>query len=159
MTILIKEVIISLVWISVWLHAYISGPKSPTLPKDKILTPLSSLVLFTITIFYFFSYQQIGSLPIQLSILTEVILIVGIIFFGGILMLSRHGLHELSYSDILFAKNKKRTQSGVYAYLQHPMYVGIVGIVLFSWGLFPTHAGIVCIFFLICLLCIKAFIE
>ncbi len=159
MAIFIKISVICIVWIAVWIHAYIDGPKKAQLPQHSFLTKLSTVSLFVITLFYTITYNGISSLPPILPLYGEILVLLLVIFFGALLMVTRHKLNFLSCSDIVFGKNPDYVSTGIYLYFHHPMYINILGILVGSWFLIPTFYGILCITLLTTLFITKAYIE
>lgn len=159
MAIFIKISVICLVWIAVWIHAYIDGPKKAQLPQNSTLTKLSTVSLLVITLFYTITYNGISSLPQILPFYGEILALLFVIFFGVLLMVTRHKLNFLSCSDIVFGKNPEYVSTGIYRYFHHPMYINILGIMLASWFLLPTFYGILCITLLTALFITKAYNE
>ena len=153
--------IIIFTWIMVWINLYKNGPKLPQLPIHKTLQVLSILTFITIFIFYSISFNLVTFLP-QFVITHQFLkfFLYVMIIIGSILIIkSRNKINSLSAQDVIFGKNLKYQQEGVYKIFNHPMYIGIMIILISSWFLFPTVLGIFCLMVVILLLIGKSLKE
>lgn len=161
---------VSLIWILIWLSSYSQdkalskaeaseGIVHTNIPTDKRLILFSGLLIVFLTLFYSFIYVEIGvsqyihsyffaiHYPLiylkYLYLLRTVSLI--FIFVGMLLMIkSRTDLKAMTSKEVAFSLNTKQemqVRTGLYAYIKHPMYLGIILITLFSLILFPTLLG------------------
>ena len=157
----IPGLVIITAWVLIWLDLAYAGSRSHTLPIHPTLQTLTIGTIVCFIIFYFVSFNGITAFTVT-ALPTQLVYTVAIIttITGALLLLAaRHALPHLSGRDIMFGKNETYTSHGVFRYLSHPMYVGMILMTSGPWLLYPTIVGGLCLGILYGLLIAKVRYE
>lgn len=169
---------ISIIWLLVWNHSFYidksvllsrKKQKNPVETKnlveigrvllyDKRLVFYSSTLIAFITLFYTVIYVGIFFSLLNFHIeynLNTIGLIVGVVIGGMLIVSSRDRLNMLTSKEVIFSLNEQYSTAGVYKYMRHPMYVGIVTVLVCSLGIFPSSVG----FYLLVPICICLYMK
>lgn len=136
--------VIMLGWLIIWAHMYWGGPKKSHLPDHPRLVFYTSMLGGSF--FVFFSSLFIGAGAVTVSEAWQLYVTLGgtIFWLGGmyLVLVSRHALKNASYREVLFALNDHASPHAIYTYFKHPMYVGMLALLLGSLLWFPNIVGL-----------------
>jgi protein-S-isoprenylcysteine O-methyltransferase Ste14 len=139
-----------------------------TLPFDRRLVVYSNILIVLLFTFYTIFYVTIyinNFTNLGTPTNTQVsfyggIFSIAIVTIGAILMIrTRNGLSMLSSKEVIYSINKVHVSSGIYKYFHHPMYIGMLLIVIGTLVLNPSIIGSIVISFIAICLVLKARTE
>lgn len=160
-TLILTTVFTSCTWLVIWLHSFkMDKSIKGKLPVDARLVFFSSTLIFLISIFYTLMYVQIsfalsGLFNLPHSSFFGILFSLASTVFGAYLVIeSRLELSNLTSKEIIFSLNTKQVKTGIYRYMNHPMYVGIMLILIGSLINLPSLINV--LIFIPILICLYA---
>lgn len=134
--------LVGFVWVAIWLHLYLGGPRHRILPINRPLQIWSTVTLVSIFLFYTTFYLPYN-IPVSEGFLIEqelrILLAIASIAIGFILIIvSRQALAHLSGAEVFVSLSQSKSSHWIYMHLAHPMYYGIGMVLLGSWLLLPN---------------------
>lgn len=127
----------------------VAKTKNIYLQTNKKLIFFTKIIFISGTMFYFVSFLGIGELKILfLENVRDVLLFAGLLFIiaGMIFMLiSRWQLRSLDNREIFSSiNNSELVIDGIYRYMNHPMYIGLI---MIFFGSFIIYRNLISIIF------------
>ncbi len=130
-------------WIAIWLTFFLGGTRKNTLPKHPVLLRYSSLTFILIFVFYTILYTptfSLGFIPTNTQLLTSIVFMV----MGAYLMISaRLAMKNITATEIFFSINPIYKTDGVFRHVTHPMYFGILMILIGSLSIYPSLQALI----------------
>ncbi len=128
-------------WVLVWLSLYFDGPRTATTPPHLALTRYTSLLGISFFIFYFILFNEIGSITNTAAFYKYVHPISYIFISLGcyLTIAARNSLRNLNYTEVMCSLNPTTTNNRIYGFMPHPMYLGMILLVLGSLILLPNY--------------------
>lgn len=138
--------------------------KKELLSVNKNIAILTKTIFIVGTLFYFISFFGVGELKLSyLGNAKNIFLPIGLFFIviGMVFMLiSRWQLRDLSNEEMFFSiNNSYLVTNGLYRYMKHPMYVGLIMIFLGSLVIYQNLISLVLFFVILYLIRQKIILE
>lgn len=134
------------------------------LSPNKNIALLTKMIFISGTAFYSVSFLKIGELEwLPLENMSGILLFTGLLFIiiGMILMLvSRWQLRNLNNKEVFFSVNDSvLVTDGIYRYMDHPMYIGLVMIFFGSFIIYKNLLSLIFFFAILYVIYKKIIIE
>lgn len=125
-------------WLGIWLIFFFGGTRKNTLEAHPALLRYSSLTCLLIFVFYsvlFTPALSIGVTNTSMQLWASGLFML----MGAYLMISaRLAMKNMTAKEVLFSINPTYATGGIYKHATHPMYLGILMILVGSLSAYPS---------------------